>query len=100
MKEKLISFRIPLKVDIEIGEMASFEDSDKSKLLRELIVLGIRERKLERALKLYSDGKVSLWKASRLADYSLWKMIDVLRERKISIQYGEKELREDLKALE
>lgn len=99
MKEKLMTFRLPIEVDKEIEKLASLEDTDKSKLIRELIVLGIKERKLEEALKLYIQSRISLWKAARLADLSLWKMMEIVKERKIPAQYGEKELKEDLKAL-
>ena len=38
MKEKLMTFRLPVEIDIEIERLAKLEDSDKSKLIRELIV--------------------------------------------------------------
>lgn len=99
MKERLMTFRLPLEIDKEIENLASLEDTDKSKLIRELLKLGIKERKLKEALKLYMEGKITLWKATRLAGISLWKMIEILEERKITLQYGERELKEDLKAL-
>lgn len=100
MKEKLMSFRIPIEIDIEIEKLAVKEDSDKSKLIRELLILGIKERKLDEALSLYKQGRISLWKAARLADLSLWQMLEIVKEKKIPAQYTEKELKEDLKALE
>jgi len=100
MKEKLMTFRLPLEIDREIEELAVLEDSDKSKLIRELIVLGIKERRLKEAIRLYVEGRISLWKAARLSDISLWKMMDIVKERKIPLQYGERELKEDFKALE
>ncbi len=99
MKEKLTTFRLPLEIDKEIEKIASLEDSDKSKIMRELIVMGIKEKKLREALKLYTEGKITLWKAASLAGISLWRMITILEERKITLQYGKKELKEDLKAL-
>ena len=99
MKEKLMTFRLPLEIDKDIENIASREDTDKSKLIRELLIIGIKERKLKEALKLYTEGKVSLWKAASLADVSLWKIIEILEERKITLQYGKRELKEDLKAL-
>ena len=98
MRERLISFRLPIEIEKEIESLASLEDSDKSKLIRELLILGIKKRKLESALKLYSEGKISLWKAARMTGVSLWKMMEIAKERKIIVQYSEKELKEDLKA--
>lgn len=99
MKERLISFRLPIEIEKEIEKLAYLEDSDKSKLIRELLIIGIKERKLEEALKLYKEGRISLWRAARMADMSLWKMMEIVKERKIIAQYSEKELKEDLKAL-
>ncbi len=99
MKEKLIAFRLPLEIEKEIGMIAYLEDSDKSKLLRELIILGLKERKIKQALHLYCEGRITLWKAARLSDVSLWKMIEILKQKGIQLQYGERELKEDLKAL-
>ena len=99
MKEKLMTLRLPVKIDIEIERLASLEDTDKSKLIRELIFLGIQEKRIREALKLYEEGKITLWKAARLCDISLWKMMEIMKQRKITLQYGEKELREDLLAL-
>jgi len=99
MKEKLITFRLPLSVEKEIEMLASQEDTDKSKLMRELIVFGIKKRKLEKAIELYTQGKITLWKAARLSDISLWKIMEIIKEKEIPLQYGEKELRKDLEAL-
>lgn len=100
MKEKLTSFRLPIEIDKEIEKLASLEDTDKSKLMRELLVMGIKEKRLQEALKLYQEGKITLWKAAQIADVSLWKMMEIIKERKITLQYSERELKEDLKALE
>ena len=99
MEEKLTTFRMPVDVEKEIEMLASEEGKDKSKIMRELLRSGIKEKKIERALKLYKEGKITLWKAARISDVSLWGMMEILRERKITIQYGERELSEDLKAL-
>ena len=74
-------------------------DKDKSEIVRELIRLGIKERKIEKAVRLYKEGKVSASKAAEIADVSLWKMIEIFAERKVEAQYELKEFEEDIKAL-
>lgn len=37
------------------------------------------------------EKKVSLEKAAEIADVSIWKMLDLLRERKVPLRYGRKE---------
>jgi len=99
MKEKLMTFRLPVEIDKQIESVASRKDTDKSKIIRELLILGLKEAQLEESLNRYKKGRISLWKAARLSDISLWQMIEILKEKKIPLQYGEKELKEDLKAL-
>lgn len=94
-----MSLRLPMEIERDIEKFSEIRDIDKSKMIRELLVKGIKEAKIEHALKLYEEGKVSLWKAARLAGCSLWQMIEHAKEKKITAQYTEKELYEDLDAL-
>jgi len=55
--------------------MAREDAKDRSELMRELLAFGIKEKKLEKAIKLYKEGKVTLWKATRVAGVSLWEMM-------------------------
>lgn len=94
-----MSLRLPIEIEKDIEKLSLVRDVDKSKVIRDLLLRGLAEAKIEYALQLYSVGKVSLWKAARLAGCSLWQMIEHAKERKITAQYSEKELREDLEAL-
>ncbi|MEM2925754.1 MAG: UPF0175 family protein [Methanocellales archaeon] len=95
----VVSFRLPLETLEEIEKIAQEESKDKSEFIRELLAFGIREKKIENAIKLYREGKATLWRAARVAGVSLWKMIEIMRERKVEAQYGFQELEEDLRAL-
>ncbi len=50
------------------------------------------------AVELYREGKVSMGKAAEIAGLSKIEMMGVLREKKVPLQYTEKDLEEDLKA--
>ena len=95
---ELVSFRLPADLQKELEIISKEEDKDKSEIVRELIRLGIKERKIEKAVRLYKEGKVSASRAAEIADVSLWKMIEIFAERKVEAQYGLKELEEDIKA--
>ncbi|MCD6483550.1 MAG: UPF0175 family protein [Candidatus Odinarchaeota archaeon] len=95
-----ISVRIPKTLVEEIKKIAEEESRDKADILREIITKGVQEKKIEIAIKKYKDGKISLWKAARYTGISLWTMIELLKEKKVELQYGEAELESDLKALE
>ena len=99
MKEKLTTIRLSIDLDKELEKLAKLKDTDKSKLIRDLIILGIREKKLQESLSLYSKGKISLWKSARLAGLSLWEMMEIIAERKVPMPYSIRELEEDLKGL-
>lgn len=94
-----MTLRLSSEIEREVENIAVTRDTEKSKIIRELLVRGLKEVKVEYALQLYKEGKVSLWKASRLADCSLWQMIEYAKAEKITAQYTEKELHEDLEAL-
>ena len=96
---EVMSFRLPAEISKILEELADEEAKDKSELMRELLALGIKEKKLQKALRLYGEGKITLWKAARTAGVSLWQMTVIARERKVEAQYGIEELEEDLKAL-
>lgn len=99
MEEKVMSLRLPIEIERDIEKLSEIRDIDKSKVIRELLVRGLKEANIDYALQLYTQGKVSLWKAARLAECSLWQMIEYAKEKKITAQYTEKELYEDLEAL-
>ena len=93
---ELVSFRLPADLQKELEIISKEEDKDKSEIVRELIRLGIKERKIEKAVRLYKEGKVSASRAAEIADVSLWKMIEIFAERKVEAQYGLRELEEDI----
>ena len=95
-KEKLITLRVPQSVDDEISRISKLKDSDKSRLMRILLIKGMKDIKIEMAVDMYSKGRISLWKAARLADISLWEMIDIVKDKKIELQYGIRELKQDM----
>ena len=84
---ELVSFRLPADLQKELEIISKEEDKDKSEIVRELLRLGIKERKIEKAIKLYKEGKVSASRAAEIADVSLWKMIEIFSERKVEAQY-------------
>jgi len=95
---EVLSVRVPREVKDELERLAKLERRDKAEIAREILVNGVRERRIKVALKLYSEGKVTLWKAAELAGLSLWEMIEELERRGVELQYGLRELEEDLRA--
>ncbi len=61
--------------------------------------LTLPELKLELAVHLYSQGRLSIGKARELAELSLWEFRQVLGTRRIPPLYDVEEFREDLATL-
>ncbi len=80
----------------DLEEMEREEKLDRATALRKLISMGLRQWKLQRAIRLYSDGRVSAWKAAEMAGLTLYEFLDELRVRRIPAQYTLEDLEEDL----
>jgi len=93
---KVVTVRVPDDVLEKIEEIAKKEGRERSEVIRELIRIGLRDKLIEEALRMYKEGKVSMWKAAKIAGLSLWELIEILKEKGIEIQYSIRDLEEDL----
>jgi len=93
MSSRAVTARLRTELLKEIEEIAKEESMDRSSAIQRLLKLGLGEYKMERALNLYRDGKVTLWKAAELAGVSLREMMEAIKARDIPYQC-------DLEALE
>ncbi|MEM2957798.1 MAG: UPF0175 family protein [Candidatus Jordarchaeaceae archaeon] len=99
MGEKTVSARFDSKLYEEILEYAREKGISKTRALRELAKEGVLRWRLTKALSLYRDGKVTIWKASRIAGIPLSKMVEVAASEKIPIHVSEEDLERDFKAV-
>ncbi|OGZ67067.1 MAG: hypothetical protein A3D34_01505 [Candidatus Staskawiczbacteria bacterium RIFCSPHIGHO2_02_FULL_33_16] len=56
----------------------------------------MNKNKLTKAIKQYIESKVSMEKAAELADVSIWKFLDALKDRKISIIYDLEDVKREI----
>lgn len=94
-----ISLRLPRETIEKLDELADREYKDRSTLIRELLDTGIREKDIDHAVEQYRKGQATSWKAAQQAGISLWKFLEILKEKGVLIQYSEHDLQEDLRAL-
>jgi len=80
----------------ELNSFAKKEHVDRSTVLKRALEMGLKEIKLEDALKAYQKGKISAWKTAELAGISLWEFLDILKRRDIGFRTAEPELEEML----
>lgn len=53
-------------------------------------------RKLTKAINQYTEGKISMEKAAEFADVSIWKFLDIMKERKIPIRYDLEDIKKEI----
>jgi predicted HTH domain antitoxin len=82
----------------DLGEIEKEEKTCRAIVVRKLLARAIADWKLERALNLYCDGKVTLQKAAKISGLTLWEMMEIVKERKISLQYTYEDFRADFEA--
>ena len=92
---EIVSTRVPEDMAKDIEEIEKEEKADRATVVRKLLAKAIAEWKLEKALTVYREGKITLWKAAKIAGLSLWEMMEIVRQRKISFQYSYEDFRED-----
>jgi predicted HTH domain antitoxin len=61
--------------------------------------LSASELKLELAIWLYAQGRLSIGKARELAGMALWEFRQVLAARKIATHFDDEDLRDDLNTI-
>ncbi len=94
----LISTRIPDDLKKQLEWYAKKERIGTAIAIRKIMDIGLKEARLEYALDLYRRGKASLWKAGKIADLSLWEMVDIVRERKIPMPYTLEDVEKDIQS--
>lgn len=69
---------------------------DRPSLIKNILISGLKQYRLELAIKRYLEGEISTWKAAEMAGVSLRIMDRTLQEKGIEMHYSEKSLKEDL----
>jgi Uncharacterised protein family (UPF0175). len=70
-----------------LEEIAKEENVQRADAFRAIFELGIKEWKLRRALRLYREGKTTLWKTAEIAELTLHEMIGVIDKEGIPYDY-------------
>ncbi len=87
LDEKTIKDLEFLKKDFQI---------DRSEVVRRLLKKGLKQAKMEKALELLRQHKISIGKASKIAEVTIYEMIQLCKEHEIHIGYSQEDLKRDL----
>ncbi|MEK6857784.1 MAG: UPF0175 family protein [Nanoarchaeota archaeon] len=94
---EVITARLTETLERDLALVSKVEHLDKSTVLRRLLSDALDSWRKDRALKLYSDGKYSGEQAAKMAKVSLWSFFDILKQKKLPINYDMQEFEKDIK---
>ena len=97
MKMITTSVRLPKEYMEKIEEMCELECVDKGAMLRRLIGGALKEYSIRKAMELYCEGKISLWKAAGMAGITYREALEELKKRNIPFRYEKEDLNADIK---
>lgn len=95
---EMIATRVPRGMVKDIDYVAHEENTDKSKVIRKLLVDALKEKLVELALERYAKKEVSLGKAAELARLPLIDFMRYAAERKVPLHYSIGSLESDAQA--
>jgi predicted HTH domain antitoxin len=95
-KEHMVGSRLPVELLEDLEMIERVEHTDRSTAVRKLLHRAIGEWKREYYARQYGEGRMTLARAAKDANVSLWEMMSYVRQRKIAVQYDADDLRKDM----
>ncbi|MFC4541822.1 UPF0175 family protein [Halosolutus amylolyticus] len=93
-----ISARVPDDLEAELEVYLEEENLDRSTAVRKLLIEGLEEWRMERALDKLEAGEITFSRAAELADLSVWELARLAEDRNVTWVDGDR-LEDDLDAL-
>ncbi|MEK6893281.1 MAG: UPF0175 family protein [Nanoarchaeota archaeon] len=95
--EHPLTTRLPKETIRSLKELAKLDNTDTSTTVRKLLVRAIKDWKEEYALEMYKKGVFSLGKAADFAETSVFEFVEILKAKKVLLNYDKEELSKDIK---
>ncbi|MGB2727006.1 MAG: UPF0175 family protein [Halobacteriota archaeon] len=96
--QKIISIRPTEEIERKLERLIGIEKTERSALIRRILDIGINEELKKHALELFRDKKVSLAKAAEIANISVREMMDLIKEKGVSLHITIEDIRKDFEA--
>ena len=78
-----VNLRLEREVIDSLDDLARRENVDRTEIARRILVGGIAQARLDRALRDYAAERVTAWKAAEYAGVSLYEMLDRIGDAQI-----------------
>lgn len=95
----VLSTRIEEKLAKRLEAASKKSNLDKTSLLRIVLLKGLAEFEQTEAIESYKQGEISLGKLGDLLNLNKWDTLNLLSEKKISMNYGKEDFEDDTKIL-
>lgn len=82
-----------------IDEIAKQEGMDRSTIMRRFLNKAVKDWLIEKNLKDYEEGRITLWQAAENCSLSLWEIINEAEKRGVKVPYTLEDLKEDVEDL-
>ena len=79
----MVEIEIPQKVSHSFEVIKKYEPIDESYMLQQVLLYGIHDLAQEMAIKLFSEGKITIGEAAKIADLSVGEMMELFTTRGI-----------------
>lgn len=100
MKSSTLSTRVSKSENDDLDFLSKEAGLDRSNLIKLFLRSGIRQMKMDLAVKAYAENRVSLSRAAEMAGISLQDFLARMPLNHLELTYGVKEFEEDLQTLE
>lgn len=91
-----ISVRLDKDTLKEVEFLTKEYKTDKSEVVRRILDKGLKQAKLEKALELLRQHKISVGKAAKLAGVTIYEMVELCKKNEIHVGYTKEDLMRDL----
>lgn len=95
---EVIATRLDNALAKDFREVEKEMKADTSEVARRLLAQGIKVYKQERVLKLLAKGRMTIARAARELDISIYEILDLMKKEKVAVSYGLEDLRRDIEA--
>jgi len=96
MTTKTITTQVPEDLFKAINEIGEMEKIDRAEVIRRLLSNAAKNWKMEKALELLRDGKVTVRRAAKIADVTYVEMLDLSSQKDIAIKMEPEDVINDL----
>jgi len=100
MKTSTLSTRVSKSENDDLEFLSREAGLDRANLMKLFLRTGIRQMKMDLAVKAYVEERVSLSRAAEMAGVSLQDFLTRMPGNRLELSYGVKEFEEDLQTLE